>query len=68
MLWMGENMVTSGKVKPIQEILSEVRKVSAQDILRVATNIFRNKNLNIALIGPISDADMNNIKKKLSVS
>lgn len=38
-----------------REIAQKIKAVTAQDIKRVARNIFQNKNLNLALIGPFKD-------------
>lgn len=38
-----------------KEIYAKIDKVSSKDILRVASDIFKPKNLNLALIGPFED-------------
>ena len=38
-----------------KEVAKEIKAVTAADIKRVARNIFQNKNLNLALIGPFRD-------------
>ncbi len=38
-----------------QEIYARIDKVSSQDVLLVARDIFQSKNLNLALIGPFED-------------
>jgi len=38
-----------------KEIYAKINKVSSQDILKVAQNIFQPKKLNLALIGPFQD-------------
>ncbi len=43
------------EIKRPEEILAEIDKVKKNDILRVARDIFRNENLNLAIIGPIED-------------
>ena len=47
------------KIKTPKEIEKEVKKVSAEDIQKVANEIFRNNSLNLAVIGPVRN------KKKL---
>lgn len=47
--------VSRGKLKNPLEIEKEIRKVTAKDILNVATDIFRNNNLNLAIVGKISN-------------
>ena len=43
------------KIETPGKILAEVDKVSADDIMRVARDIFRNEKLNLAMIGPVED-------------
>lgn len=55
MLWMGEHLISTGKVPVTDFVLREVRKVTADDIKRVANRIFTNDNLSIAIIGPVDE-------------
>jgi predicted Zn-dependent peptidase len=43
------------EIKKPQEILSEIDKVTVNDILRVAKDIFVDSKLNLAIIGPVED-------------
>ena len=43
------------EIKKPDEILRRIDKVKRDDILRLARDIFRNENLNLAIIGPIED-------------
>lgn len=43
------------KIRLPEEILGEIKKVTAEDILRVANQIFVTKNLNLAVIGKYKD-------------
>lgn len=57
MLWVGEQEIALRKIKSAQEILSEINKVSIDDLLRVAGDIFSHHNLNLAMVGPLSSKD-----------
>lgn len=57
MLWAGEQEIALRKIKSAQEILSEINKVSIDDLLRVAGDIFSHHNLNLAMVGPLSSKD-----------
>jgi predicted Zn-dependent peptidase len=46
-----------GKLSEPAEIFKRIDKVSANDILRVAKDIFRPDNLNLAVIGPFEDKE-----------
>lgn len=55
MLWMGENLISTGKVPTVGEVLRNVRKVTLDDISRLANRIFNSNDLNIAIVGPVSE-------------
>ena len=43
------------EIKTADQILAEVDKVTAQDIQRVAKDIFVNQKLNLAVVGPFRE-------------
>jgi predicted Zn-dependent peptidase len=45
------------EILSLDEIFKRIDKVSANDILKVAKDIFRPKNLNLAMIGPFKDKE-----------
>lgn len=47
--------VCKGKIMTMPQIFAEIDKVTVSDILRVAKDIFREKTLNLAVIGPHKD-------------
>jgi len=53
---VAENAATSiinlGRVRPLEEVIKGIEKVSAQDIQRISKDIFQTKDLNLAIIGP----------------
>ncbi|MEK7127874.1 MAG: pitrilysin family protein [Patescibacteria group bacterium] len=51
-----------GKIETPDEVMARVDAVTTEDIQRVAKNIFLNKNLNLAIIGPFKE----NLWKELS--
>ena len=55
MIWMGEHLLTTDKVPNVDDVISDVQKVTLDDINRVADKIFRRNNLNIGIIGPIKE-------------
>lgn len=63
MLWMGEKVMTVGFVPTIDEELKKIDKVKREDLRRVARAIFANRNLNLAIIGPLEDKDEAKIQK-----
>ncbi|PIP20929.1 MAG: peptidase M16 [Candidatus Omnitrophica bacterium CG23_combo_of_CG06-09_8_20_14_all_40_11] len=57
MLWIGESTATLDKTYSLADVIKEVGKVRREDILGVAKNIFQEKKLNLALIGPLKDSE-----------
>ena len=46
----------TGKILTPEEVYDRIKKVSADDILAVAKDVIRSKNINLALIGPVKSA------------
>ena len=67
MLWIGESTVTLDKAYSLDEIIKEVNKIKRQDIRTVARSIFKEQNLNLALIGPLKE-NQKSIGEKLHLS
>jgi predicted Zn-dependent peptidase len=53
MLWLGEKAIAGEKDLDPKSILAKVDAVRVEDIMRVAVEIFKDKHLNLAVIGPI---------------
>ncbi len=63
MLWMGEKMLTMGRVPAVEEVLKKIDEVGSEDLMRVAGKIFTDSNLNLAIIGPVEDKDRQKLEK-----
>jgi predicted Zn-dependent peptidase len=57
MLWIGESTATLDKTYSLEEIVKEVNRVKREDVREVAKCIFKEENLNLALIGPIKSSE-----------
>jgi len=55
MFWIGETTATLDKTYSLKDIIKEVNRVKRQDICDVAKQIFQEKKINLALIGPLKD-------------
>lgn len=55
MFWVGGQTVILNKTRKLSDILREVKKVTIADVRRVANVIFSEKNINLAVVGPLSD-------------
>jgi predicted Zn-dependent peptidase len=56
MLWIGETTVTLDKTYSLKEITGEIKRSRREDIREVARLLFKEDNLNLALIGPIKES------------
>ncbi|MSR64332.1 MAG: insulinase family protein [Verrucomicrobiae bacterium] len=55
MMWIGEHLLGYGEIHDPQQIIRQVETVTPEDLSREARDLFLNRNLNLALIGPIED-------------
>jgi predicted Zn-dependent peptidase len=49
--------VLEKKIETPEEILAKVEKVTAEDVQRVAKDIFSSQKLNLAVVGPFKDEE-----------
>ncbi len=69
MLWVGESAVTLGRCRTPQEITAKVQDVSAEDLSRVARDLFLSRPVHMAVVGPdIDDASRKELERLLSFS
>jgi len=66
MFWIGESTVSLDKTYSLGEIIKEVKRVKREDIREVARYIFKEENLNLALIGPLKNSE-EKIRKRLLI-
>lgn len=55
MLWIGESTACLDRTFSLKEFIEEIKSLKRQDIQKVARDIFKEKSLNLALIGPIKE-------------
>jgi predicted Zn-dependent peptidase len=55
MLWIGETTATLDKTYSLSDIIREVSRINRDDLRSVAKHIFKEENLNLALIGPLKE-------------
>ncbi len=51
----GTDTLIEGKIRTPEETIKEIDKVKAEDIERVAADLFKTERLNLAIIGPFED-------------
>jgi predicted Zn-dependent peptidase len=57
------SVVRFGRVRTLEEIFKGIDAVTAADVMRVAKDIFKTNRLNLAVIGPHSDAKLSSLLK-----
>lgn len=55
--WLGTQEILKKKILSVKQIFKNIDKVTSEDIKRVASDIFQNEKLNLAVIGPFKDSD-----------
>ncbi|MDD3101699.1 MAG: pitrilysin family protein [Patescibacteria group bacterium] len=53
--WYGRQLLLVGKIIEPKEKLKKIKMVSQSDIQRIANQLFKNKNLSLAMIGPFKE-------------
>lgn len=51
----GESLLMLGEIEPVDEVVAQLKAVTADDVQRVAARIFRNDNLALSVVGPSAD-------------
>lgn len=59
--FFGNRLLLQNKILTPEQIIAEVEKVNIKDIIDLSKNIFIEKNLNFALIGPFDNKDFNKV-------
>lgn len=55
MLWLGEKVIAGEKELDPKSIINKVESITSEDLMRVASDIFKDDNINLAVIGPVKD-------------
>lgn len=63
--WFGEQEIFHRKIEYPSEALKKIANVTAKDVQKVARDIFQNKKLNLAVVGPVKETAT--LKKLLTV-
>jgi len=55
MMWLGEHLLAYGSIQTPAEVEKRIIGVTAEDVQRVATDLFRDNRLNVAVVTPSKD-------------
>ena len=51
--WAGRQEVATGKVRTVDDVVSIVDKIKAEDMAKVAERLFITENISLAMVGPV---------------
>lgn len=67
MLWVGESMLARNRIRTFQEVEERIKKVTPKDILRVGADVIRSQRFNLAVVGPLTDAQEQRLQSLMGV-
>ncbi|MBN1375938.1 MAG: insulinase family protein [Dehalococcoidia bacterium] len=56
--WYGAQEILTGKIMTVDDVTQAIEKVTVADIQRVACQLFETDRVNLALVGPINEQDI----------
>jgi predicted Zn-dependent peptidase len=65
MLWIGETVISRDRVKSAEGVVEAVNKVKLGDLQRVAGEILSPKRMNLAVVGPLTNAQEDDLRDQL---
>jgi predicted Zn-dependent peptidase len=63
--WMGRQELLEDRILSVDEVLEEVDAVTAEDVQRVAQQLFQQEKLNLAVVGPYEETQAEQFKALL---
>lgn len=57
MLHIGGSLLNTGKIRTLEEIVESIQSVTVADIKRVSQMIFKDNNINLAVVAPVADME-----------
>ncbi|MBM3248742.1 MAG: insulinase family protein [Candidatus Omnitrophica bacterium] len=63
MIWLGESTMALNRTYAYDQILDQIKKINLDDILRISNIIFKNQNMNLAVVGPGIEKSKKEIQK-----
>lgn len=63
MLWIGESMMSRNRLRTLKDVVEQVKKVKRDDIKRLARHILQENRFNLAIVGPLTDAQEKHLSR-----
>ncbi|MFH1782363.1 MAG: pitrilysin family protein [Candidatus Omnitrophota bacterium] len=67
MLWLGEKTMTQDKLPNKNRLIKKITSLTSGDLQRVARDVFKKENLNIAIVGPMKDKEKDSIESSIDL-
>jgi predicted Zn-dependent peptidase len=67
MLWLGESVLTHNRMRTLEEVVKEIKRIRIDDIQRVAIEVLNEQRFHLALVGPIQDKQEGALRDLLGV-
>ncbi|MBI4226608.1 insulinase family protein [Candidatus Roizmanbacteria bacterium] len=55
--WYGTKQILEGKTETVDDVIGKIQRVSGDEVIELAKQIFRPERLNLALVGPFKEED-----------
>jgi len=55
--WVGDNLISTGELQEVEDVVARMKAVTAGDIQRVAQRLFVNNELSMAMTGPNDETE-----------
>lgn len=55
--WVGDNLISTGELQEVEDVVARMKAVTADDIQRVAQRLFVNNELSMAMTGPNDETE-----------
>ena len=68
MLWIGEETICYDRIRTLKEVVAKVKKVTIEDVRRLANDIFRENRYNLAIVGPMNQFQEDQLRRILGAS
>jgi len=67
MLWIGDSILLHNYTRTLKDIIQIITNIRIDDIRRVAVDIIHEKRFNLAIVGPVTDKQEENLNRLLHV-
>ena len=55
--FFGHKELLLGKIVSPEDLIKEIKKITLNDVKKLAKDIFKNENLNLAIVGPVKNKE-----------